>query len=103
MSFKDWLAKRKAKKGAKAAQAGKPAAAGGKLAASVKLGDSNLAKAIKRGAEVIDAKVAGGKMNDAQAKANFNRLMDYKPKIGTPDEDAAVIEVAQIIGFLSKA
>ena len=101
MSFKDWLAKRKAKK-AQAGAAAKPAA-GAKLAASVNLGNSNLAKAIKRGAEVIDSKVAAGRMNDAQAKANFNRLMDYKPKVGTPDEGAATIEVAQIIGLLSKA
>jgi len=101
MSFKDWLAKRRAKK----AQAGKSVkpAAGAKLAASVNLGNTNLAKAIKHGAEVIDSKVALGKMNDVQAKANFNRLMDYKPKIGTADEDAATIEVAQIIGFISKA
>ena len=99
-SFKEWLAKRKAKK----AQAGtaKPPA-GAKLASSVNLGNSNLAKAIKRGAEVVDSKVAAGKMGGAEAKANFDRLMGYKEKIGTPDEDAATIEVAQIIGFLSKA
>ena len=51
----------------------------------------------------MDSKVAAGKMSGAGAKANYDRLMAYKDKIGTPDEGAATIEVAQIIGFLSKA
>jgi hypothetical protein len=67
------------------------------------LGDSNLAKAIRRGAELIDSKVVAGRIDDAKAKASFDGFMAYKPKIGTPDEPAATIEVAQMIGFLSKA
>ena len=105
MSFKDWLAKRRAKKEAKkaAAPVKKAEKAPKSYAASVSLGDSNLAKAIKRGAEVVDAKLAAGKIDAATAKAKFDGFMSYKDKIGTAGEEAATIEVAQMIGFLSKA
>jgi len=77
-------------------------------ATSVRIGKptmdgSDLAKAIKRGTIVLDQKVAAGKIDNAHADADFNFLKSYKPKIGTPEEPAATIEVAQFIGKLSKA
>jgi ribonuclease E len=63
----------------------------------------DLAKAIDRGTAVIDANVAAGKMDPVQAEAGYSALEQYRPKIGTDEESAATVEVAQMIGLFIMA
>lgn len=97
-------AKEKKAPAAKAAPKSSSSGSSGKSrAGSVNLGDTPLANAIKYGAQKVDSKVAEGKINDAQADAFIGRLMAYADKVGTNEEDAAMISVSQIIGVIASA
>lgn len=95
-------AKEKKEKAPVAKKAAAPKASGKSRAASVNLGDSDLAKAIKYGAEKIDAKVAAGKITDAEGDAYMARIMAYADQVGK-DEDAALVGVSQILGAVASA
>lgn len=94
--------KEKKEKAPVAKKAAAPKASGKSRAASVNLGDSELAKAIKYGAEKIDEKVAAGKITDAEGDAYMARIMAYAGKVGK-DEDNALVNVSQILGAVAKA
>ena len=64
------------------------------------LGDSNLAKAIRRATEIITVMMATGKMTGERGASNLKLLETYKPKIGTDEDAQGTIEVSQIIGYL---
>ena len=70
-------------------------------AAAANLGNGKLADAIVYGAGKIDGKVASGAMDDATAGLYYNRLMAYAPKIGTPEEEATLVPVSQLIGGIN--
>ena len=65
------------------------------------IGEGRLADAIRFGAAKIDAKVAAGKMSEGTANVFFGKLMSYVPKIGTEEEEAACVSVAQLIGGIN--
>lgn len=75
---------------------------GNNRAASVNLGDTDLAKAIKFAAGKIDTKVSEGKISDAQADVYMERVMSYAPEVGK-NEDAALVAVSQVIGSIVEA
>ena len=65
------------------------------------IGEGRLADAIRFGAAKIDAKVAAGTMSEGTANVFFGKLMSYAPKIGTEEEEAACVSVAQLIGGIN--
>ena len=65
------------------------------------IGEGRLADAIRFGAAKIDAKVAAGTMSEGTANVFFGKLMSYVPKIGTEEEEAACVSVAQLIGGIN--
>jgi|GEM_PF-2397521 len=79
-----------------------PRRAGSYVAEAEALGEGRLADAIKFGAAKLDAKVAAGTMSRGTADAYFDKLMSYAPKNGTPEEDAALVSVSQLIGAITK-
>ena len=94
----------KTKKAPKAVKEKSAKVAKGSYASKVKVsGKGPLANAIRFGAEKLDSKVAAGTMNTATADGFFDKLMSYAPKIGTPEEEATLVPVGQLIGGINRS
>ena len=65
------------------------------------IGDGKLASSIRFGASKIDTKVSEGKMSEGTANTFFDKLMSYVPKIGTDEEEGAMVSISQLIGGIN--
>jgi len=64
--------------------------------------DTQLGRAIAKALATIDAKEKAGKMKPANAAAFRAKVEGLKPLIGK-DEDAGLLQAAQIIGGINKS
>ncbi|MDR2866349.1 MAG: hypothetical protein LBV13_02980 [Methanomassiliicoccaceae archaeon] len=65
-------------------------------------GDTQLGKAMAKAIATIEAREKAGKIKPANATAFRGRIDGLKPLIGK-DEDAGLLQVAQIIGAINRS